>query len=166
MSERFERLRAICAQAGLQPVLPADGDCLRELRERHALPSQLARTLFDLNMQRLRQADCVLANLSPFRGPLEPDSGTVFEVSAAAALGKPVAAYFEGASQSLLERTRRALGPLRLNEVGEPFDSHYGQMVEDFGLPMNLMLACSCPAFESAHEALHWLTCRLQAVRA
>lgn len=157
VQDRFARLHALCLREGFEPVRPADAECLRELRERCAQPEQLARRLFELNMQRLRLADCVLANLNPFRGPLEPDSGTVFEVSAAVTLGKPVAVYFEGASQSLLERAQRTLGALRRNEHGEAFDPCYGQLVEDFGLPMNLMLACSCPAFENEVEALRWL---------
>ena len=42
------------------------------------------------NLEAIRAADFVMANLNDFRGPGEPDSGTAFEVGFAAALGKPV----------------------------------------------------------------------------
>jgi nucleoside 2-deoxyribosyltransferase len=157
-AERFARLEAFCAQAGVVGLRPAETQV--PVAERGGLlssPAQRARVLFEANMLRLRQACCVLANLSPFRGEIEPDSGTAFEVGAAVALGKPVALYFEGASQSYLQRVASRLGPLRVVPGAGSFDPRYGHLVEDFGLSANLMLASSCPAFECPLEALRWL---------
>lgn len=62
----------------------------------------------------------------------EPDSGTVFEVGFAHALGKPVAAVLA-------------------------MDGRYDMLIEDFGGPLNLMLSESCRVFHDAALALDWL---------
>jgi hypothetical protein len=76
----------------------------------------------------------VLANLNPFRGA-EPDSGTCVEIGYALALGKPVVGY----AADLLPLRERT------NASGPGADGRYrdvdGMVVEDFGLPLNLMLA-------------------------
>src|SRR5260221_12941765 len=77
-----------------------------------------------------------MANLDDFRGPGEADSGTAFEVGFAVALGKPVWAYCND-DGTLLERAHAQTG-----EQGEPLCAR-GFVVEDFGLPKNLMLACA-----------------------
>ncbi|WP_232231983.1 nucleoside 2-deoxyribosyltransferase [Burkholderia sp. WSM2230] len=77
----------------------------------------------------------VMANVGDFRGVGEPDSGTAFEIGFAAAFGKPIWAYRDDLS-ALRERvpcTATALGGL----------CERGYLVEDFGLPVNLMLACA-----------------------
>lgn len=121
--EHGERLKALCADVGLQGLYPLD----------NALPAGLtgsaaARWIYASNIALIRQADAVLANLNDFRGH-EPDSGTAFEVGFAAALGKPVWAYLDD-DRPLIE------------QVGTPRDAQ-GFNVEDFGLPRNLMLACA-----------------------
>ena len=83
-----------------------------------------AKTIFFGNCARIDEADFVIANLTPFRGA-EPDSGTAFEVGYACAKGKTVYGY--------LPDTR----PLR-EKLGERDEN--GFAVEDFGLPLNLML--------------------------
>ncbi|WVM89821.1 nucleoside 2-deoxyribosyltransferase [Halopseudomonas pachastrellae] len=92
------------------------------------------------HLQALRSADAVLANLGCFRGA-EPDSGTVFEVGFACALGKPVWAYFPE-QQPLIEQIPH-------DSQGRCVD---GFQVEDFGLPRNLMLACSWVGASSSAE--------------
>lgn len=116
-------LQALCAEFGHRGLYPLD----------NALPPGLhgpaaARWIFDANCAQIRQADAVLANLNDFRGH-EPDSGTAWEVGFAHALGKPVWAYLDDPR------------PLRA-QLGAPHDAQ-GYAVEDFGLPRNLMLACS-----------------------
>lgn len=86
-----------------------------------------------------------MANLNPFRGA-EPDSGTVFEVGYAIALGKPVWGYLDDARPIAL-RTAHTAHP-----DGRLLDEH-GQQVEDFGLPLNLMLACSIHVVAGGPEA-------------
>jgi nucleoside 2-deoxyribosyltransferase len=82
--------------------------------------------------------DAVLANLDFFRGP-EPDSGTCFEVGYAVARGKPVVGYIpEGGSFAERIRSRYP------QAVGEGQVDRAGWQLEEFGLPLNLMLGVPC----------------------
>ena len=92
--------------------------------------------IYRANVGLIERADCVLANLEPFRGS-EPDSGTAFEVGYALALGKPVYAYLSDAG-AYTERLAR-LAPEWLGE--HPGEDRDGWQLEGFGLPLNLMLA-------------------------
>ncbi|MGJ7502814.1 nucleoside 2-deoxyribosyltransferase [Variovorax sp. ZT5P49] len=131
--DHFVRLAAACDALNLAALLPADGN-------EEQTPDAPEKQIYQANMQRLRSADGVVANLQCFRG-MEPDSGTVFEVGAAIALGIPVVAYGvpEG---SYADRARVALRcEVDANKVLR--ESGTGIAVEDFGQPLNLMLACS-----------------------
>lgn len=79
----FQLLVAACEKLGIEALVPFD-----ESINASTPPD----AIYTRNMAMLRSADGVLANLAPFRGA-EPDSGTVFELGAAAALGLPVVAY-------------------------------------------------------------------------
>lgn len=131
--DHFVRLTEACDAVGLAALLPADGN-------EDQTPDAPEKQIYEANMQRLRSADGVVANLASFRG-LEPDSGTVFEVGAAVALGIPVAAYGvpEG---SYAERAQAAL-PCEKDANGVLRERGTGIAVEDFGQRLNLMLACS-----------------------
>ncbi|WP_295004726.1 nucleoside 2-deoxyribosyltransferase [uncultured Dechloromonas sp.] len=117
--------RALCRQAGHAALIPLDG------------METTAAGIFHANIELIRQADALLANLNPFRG-CEPDSGTCVEVGYALALGKPVVGYVD-TLESTVERVRRRQGAVGLLD-GRPVDGD-GMHVEDFGLPLNLMLA-------------------------
>lgn len=134
--ERGARLKRLCAEHGLEGLYPLDNRLPPGLT-----PAAAARWILEANIALLRSADAVLANLEPFRG-LEPDSGTVFEVGMAVALGKPVWACFDPA------------GDLRA-QVPHGADGRdaRGWLVEDFGLPRNLMLACSWTGYDATPEA-------------
>jgi nucleoside 2-deoxyribosyltransferase len=126
-------LRDLCARHGLHGLYPSDNAAPPGL----AGPA-LAHWIFQENIRLIGTADAVMANLNPFRGA-EPDSGTAFEVGYAAALGKPVWAYVDDAS-TIVERVatgREADGGAWRHVDGQ------GYTVEDFGLGLNLMLACS-----------------------
>lgn len=131
--DHFVQLGAICKALGLSALLPADGN--EELSS-----DAPEKQIYEANMQRLRGADGVVANLASFRG-MEPDSGTVFEVGAAIALGIPVVAYGvpEG---SYADRVRAAL-PCEVDANGVLREAGTGIAIEDFGQQLNLMLACS-----------------------
>ncbi|GAA5175519.1 nucleoside 2-deoxyribosyltransferase [Niveibacterium umoris] len=117
--------RALCAAHGHEALVPLDGDAID------------AAGIYAANVAMIRAADVVMANLMSFRG-VEPDSGTAFEVGFASALGKPVIGYLPDAAV-LRDRVAQGFGPLRQTEDGA-LDRN-GQRVEDFGLPLNLMLA-------------------------
>lgn len=126
-----EQLKMLCAKYGYEGRYPLDKQVPRNLP-----PLEQARWICRQNLQTLEGCDMVVANLNPFRGS-EPDSGTVFEVGYAVALGKPVWAY-TSRSSSLVEQ----LAVQRMPGGRGPVDS-LGYSVEDFGLNLNLMLACS-----------------------
>lgn len=127
-TERAETHKALCLHHGFEPLHPIDQ------------PTLSASHIYRTNIDMLRQADAVLANLNPFRGA-EVDSGTAFEVGFAIALGKPVVGYLAN-PESLCDRVGRLFGPLTF-QYGIPYDGH-GDLVENFGHPLNLMLAESC----------------------
>mgnify|MGYP001050336396 FL=1 len=134
-----ERLKALCACHGFEGLFPLDASVPP------AAGAEAARAIYRANITLLREADVVMANLAPFRGH-EPDSGTAFEVGYAAACGKPVWAYLEDA-RPLAERLATHRGP-----DGGPLDDR-GYRVEDFGLALNLMLACSATIVQGGPEA-------------
>ncbi|MDX3907444.1 MAG: nucleoside 2-deoxyribosyltransferase [Pigmentiphaga sp.] len=124
-----ERLKQLCARHGFEGLFPLDTPAPR------GAGKEAADAIYRANLQLLDGADIVMANLAPFRGH-EPDSGTAFEVGYAAARGKQVWAYTED-GRELIQRVATHVGP-----DGSPADDH-GFRVEDFGLSVNLMLACS-----------------------
>ncbi|MBS1139330.1 MAG: Nucleoside 2-deoxyribosyltransferase [Proteobacteria bacterium] len=118
--------RRLCALAGHQALIPLDGV--------ETTPAGI----YHANIELIRSADAVLANLNPFRG-CEPDSGTCVEVGFALALGKTVVGYLaDGATTT--QRVAKACGGELEVCAGRPVDRD-GMFVEDFGLPLNLMLA-------------------------
>lgn len=156
VEERLARLEAQCRLLGFTPIRPVDGA---------QLPSEeAAQAIFDGNMSRIRSCDAVLANLCPFRGPVEPDSGTVFELGAACALGKLVVGYGVDPRVPLRARIETELG-LAAGPDGL-WDANCGARVEDFGLPLNLMLGVSVPCFPTSLEALEALALRRRQVGA
>lgn len=147
--ERGAYLKGLCSEKAMVGLYPFDNEVDQNLP-----PAQKAAMISQMNMDMIRRADAVLANLNCFRG-LEPDSGTVFEVGMAIALGKPVWVYFDG------PETLRKLVP----HDADGFDAD-GFMVEDFGLPMNLMLACTWAGHsKTAEEAVTALASMLWAAK-
>ena len=123
------------------------------LRAAFGLLAALPQRIYDGNVALIRRCDAVVANLRPFRGHVEPDSGTVFEIGMAVALGKPVAAYLPQSGLSYAERVSRHF-PTRRDASGAVWDEANGLLVEGFGEPMNLMLSRSTHLFESFEEAV------------
>ena len=138
-------LKALCDQHGLEGLYPFDNEVPEGL-----MPEEAAAVICNANIEMIKACDAMLANLNPFRGA-EPDSGTAFEVGMAVALGKPVWAYF-AANGSLREQ---------IAHDAAGFDAQ-GFQVEDFGLPRNLMLACTwAGSSETAEEAIESLVAHL-----
>ncbi|RMO97777.1 Nucleoside 2-deoxyribosyltransferase [Pseudomonas syringae pv. philadelphi] len=133
--EHGRYLKALCTAHGLEGLYPFDNDVTPG-----QTPQEAAQQIYAMNVAMIHRCSAVLVNLNVFRG-LEPDSGTAFEVGMAVALNKPVWAYFEPVA------SLRELVPH--DENG--FDQQ-GFLVEDFGLPRNLMLACSWAGTSSTVE--------------
>lgn len=128
-------IRALCAARGIIPLLPGAGG----LTDPKAICEE--------NLNLILGSDAVIANMDPFRGPIEPDSGTVFEAGFAHAAGKPLIIRL---SDRRPYRDRLA-GALHVREDGS-LAAADGALVEDFGLPLNLMLACSADLIVSTLE--------------
>jgi nucleoside 2-deoxyribosyltransferase len=130
-AEYGEHLRQLCASRGFVGLYPLDASLDPAL---HGVAAAAA--ICQANLALIDQADLVMANLNPFRGH-EPDSGTAFEVGYAHARGKPVWAY-TGQTLPLAEQVlgQSAQGELRHVDAN-------GYTIENFGLSLNLMLACS-----------------------
>lgn len=128
--QRGEELKATCHEFGFTGLFPMDNDAPPGLHDK-----ALARWIFDANIALIRKSQYVMANVNNFRG-LEPDSGTSFEIGYAAALGLTVWAYTAD-GRPMIEQI-----PCRMTPDGYRVDAD-GFTVENFGLPRNLMLACS-----------------------
>lgn len=124
-----EQLKALCAAYGFEGLFPLDN----VIADFDHTPNT-ATAIREANIALIKHADIVMANLNPFRG-FEPDSGTVYEVGFAEALGKPVFGY---------AADRRHM-PARLREHQqldkEAQQCNAGKQIESFALSHNLMLA-------------------------
>lgn len=123
--QRGAKMKMMCAEKGFIGLYPFDNE------------ADTAQAIFAGNCGLIDSADIVIANLNTFRGA-EPDSGTCFEVGYAFAKGKTVYGYVSDA-RSLREK------------LGERDED--GFSVEDFGLPLNLMLSCSARIVEGDFAA-------------
>ena len=149
----FDGLQARCAALGLLGVRPSDGGLSQAAEASKGSGNEIAQRIYAANVVLIRDCDAVLANLMPFRNPLEPDSGTVFEVGMAVALGKPVAGFVPDLGLAYEDKVARVCG-LQRDAAGLAWDVSHGFMIEAFGQPMNLMLSRSTALFGSADEAL------------
>lgn len=141
-----ERLKALCGEFGLHGLYPLD----HSVPEGIAHPPEQARWIYQANLALIAEADAVLANLNPFRGA-EPDSGTAFELGYAAALGKPLFGYIDEGGTC----AERLPCEWQGDETGCDRD---GNQIENFGLPLNLMLGVPAKiAVGGAREALELL---------
>jgi nucleoside 2-deoxyribosyltransferase len=127
------RMRELCRAAGHEALLPLDGGQVT------------AAAIYHNNLLQLDVADAVLANLNPFRGA-EPDSGSCVEVGYALARGLPVIGYANDL-RPLRERLQATPG------ADGRWCDDAGRTVEDFGLPLNLMLAVPLQLVQGGVEA-------------
>jgi nucleoside 2-deoxyribosyltransferase len=129
------RRREICEAAGFAAVSGRDSPLVE------TEPSEaMAREIYAGVLERLRGADAVVANLTPWRGPTA-DSGVAFEAGFAAALGKPVFAYINVATEEEAEyrgRVERIIGATP--DEDDRWRDDDGNEIEDFALPETLML--------------------------
>ena len=121
---RGQAMKQLCKRYGFEGLYPLDNE------------AQSAQEILAGNLKLIEEADIVMANMNPFRG-MEPDSGTAFEVGYAVGKGKRIYVYLEDC------RTLR-------QKIGET-DAR-GFAVEDFSLPLNLMIACSAVVVEGGLE--------------
>ncbi|UFS62845.1 nucleoside 2-deoxyribosyltransferase [Sulfurimonas sp. HSL-3221] len=124
-----EALKQLCSEHGFEGLFPLDNAI-----EAFDHPHKTAEAIRKANIDLIRRADIVMANLNPFRG-FEPDSGTVYEVGFAEALGKPVFAYAAD-RRHMLERLRE-----HQRLASDAVQCLEGKSIESFALSHNLMFA-------------------------
>lgn len=131
-----EQLKLHCALAGAEGIYPLDGEPLHDavsIRQRCI-------TMIDA-------ADILVANISPFRGH-HMDPGTAWEIGYAQARGKPVHRY------SRDRRTLRERVPATLDATEWVYRDAEGYLIEDLGLPENLMIAAGSEVHPTAGAAI------------
>lgn len=126
---RMEAIRKLCREYGLEPYFQG------KKTEPEQVPLD-ADAIFKKNLEMIDGCDIVAANLNPFRG--EMDCGTAFEIGYAYAIGKPVYGYM----MDVRSQTERHQGLIDKD----------GFTVENFGYPLNLMIACSTDIVEGTLE--------------
>ena len=132
--------RELTETAGFIGVAGREGP-LTEARSTEARNSELgAREIYADTLIRLRSCEAVIANLTPWRG-VGCDPGTAFEVGFAAALGLPVFAYLNVASEDEADHLGRVEAYIgaELDAEGRWRDPD-GCEIDDYGLPENPML--------------------------
>lgn len=127
-----DKVRKILSDNGLTPLLPIDNDV--EDWRKH--PSLIAMEIYAKNVAMIDQADAVIANIEPFRGP-HMDPGTAFEIGYAVARGKRVYCYSPHAKTVMVDRIEYVQADGRFWDNG-------GMMIEDFGNTENLMITVPC----------------------
>ena len=129
--QRGEKYTQLCTNHGYIGSYPLDNviDFKQEKKK-------IALDIFLANKQLIDECDIVVANLNSFRGK-EADSGTVWECGYAFAQGKRVYGYMHSTKDYIKEF------PDAVEEDGALYDEE-NRLIEDFGHPINLMIACSC----------------------
>lgn len=129
--EELEYKAQMCRYVGLVPLTPLDNnipDGLTKLEQ--------AEFIYSSNMELIRSADAIIADITPFRG-ISCDPGTAFEIGAAKALGKVVYLYSD--QYRCYHRYKDRVDM----EFPDPHMLKEHPIVEDFGLADNLMIALS-----------------------
>jgi len=138
------RLKQLAAEYGFIGLFPLDNVITAQ-----GSPHEVARAIRDTNINLIKSADIIMANLNPFRG-LEPDSGTVFEVGFATALGKDVYGYAADRREMIVrirEKQQLSDGATLCRE---------GKVIEDFQLSHNLMMI-DCVVATDAESCLAYI---------
>jgi nucleoside 2-deoxyribosyltransferase len=136
-----ERIKKLSKDHGIIPHIPGDGTDSNDPED-----------IFNECLELLRGADGVIANLNPFRGRVEPDSGTSFELGYAHALGKWSIVYLEDLRDIKIKIKDYPIGPIKGSDVCPD-----GTIPEDLGYPINLMLAQPATRIASnLKEAVEW----------
>jgi nucleoside 2-deoxyribosyltransferase len=118
----------LCARHGLIGLYPLDATI-------DLAASDASLQIFRGNEAMMDEADIIIANLTPFRGP-GADPGTVYELGYMAGRGK----FCLGYSNDPLPYAERVAHFTEVNSSGDWLIDAQGLTVEDFGLTDNLMM--------------------------
>eukprot|EP00759_Apiculatamorpha_spiralis_P044735 PhF_6_TR4163/c0_g1_i1/m.5591 len=96
--------KLLCTQYGCIGSFPMDKDL--DLSQ-YQTKQEMGFAISIANEHLMRSCDCIIANLTPYRG-VSADVGTAFEVGFMRALGKPIFAY-SNVKANFSERVRKTL---------------------------------------------------------
>lgn len=125
---------AVCERLGWKGLSPVDNEVITEGRS----PDAIAMAIYHGNIAMMDQADAIIANITPFRGP-HMDPGTAFEIGYFAARGKPIMVYTQHADD-LVDRVTAWSGEGGVSRHGEEIRDRNAHAVENFGFRENLMI--------------------------
>lgn len=135
-----EDLKSLLSLHGLIGVFPFDNEV-----KTFDSKVDTAKSIYNANINSIRDCNGVLANLEPFRGP-STDVGTAFEIGYAVSLGLPVVGYL--GNRSSLDR-QESNEKFYFGDYSEYKNRvinklpHDGMSVEDWDLYDNLMIMCA-----------------------
>ncbi len=135
--ERGKHLKELCFKYGFIGLFPLDNE-ISTINKK-----DMARQIYDGNINLINSADIVVADVNFFRG-YEPDSGTMFEIGYATALKKPVYGYIDS-MEPLVKKIRHI-------QIDQEYFDDDGMIIENFGLPINLMIGMSTTIIEGNFE--------------
>lgn len=131
-----KRKQQLCENQGAIGLFPLDNAV--DLREPDA-----AYTIFLSNKALMDDADCCIANLTPFRGP-SADVGTVLEMGYMIGQGKPVFGYSNDNRHYIKRVLYGGYGGKRSSSHDDNrWIDRQEALIEDFGLHDNIMIDCS-----------------------
>jgi nucleoside 2-deoxyribosyltransferase len=122
--------KSLCAHYGFLGLPPLDVEIT-------AKSDPTSKRIFARNLALMRQADLIIANLTPFRG-VSADPGTVFELGWFDGAGKPAYGY-SNVGSNLETRVAAAFAPVKPGPAGRRI-ANDGMSIEGFGLGDNLMI--------------------------
>src|SRR3954467_9579489 len=129
-ADRIGRLkRDICKRHGPEGRFPLDGNPPES-------DEPLSLRVFRANTTLMDQADAIIANLTPFRGP-SADCGTVFELGYMLGKGNKLCLGYSNIARSYFERVRDRV---EMHADGSKFRDPDDLEVENFQLVDNLMI--------------------------
>jgi nucleoside 2-deoxyribosyltransferase len=134
------RKKEICARFGIVGLFPFHSEIDEAIQ--HVTPPAVR--LFRGCTAMMEDADAVIAHLTPFRGP-SADVGTIFELGYMAARGKICAGY-SNRRDRYIDRIERAPSVSPDGDGLVNLDCE-GHVIENFGLPDNLMVVQALEAF-------------------
>src|SRR5690625_2857145 len=129
-AERAEQHKCLCRMHGFEPLHPVD----------QVEPT--AQSIYQHNVELIEQADAVSTNANPCRGA-KPVSSTVFDNRYAVTQCKPIVNYIQQTITSA-KNVKKFYDPVYYDQVREQWVDQSDYMVEDFNLPLYLMLSIPC----------------------
>lgn len=133
-----KRKKELCARFGLVGLFPLDSEMTEEGGK------SLSLRIFRGNTAMMEEADAIIANLTPFRGP-SADPGTIYELGFMAGQRKICFGY-SNVSGTYLDKVL-AHNPVQKDAQRARYVDKEGAAVEDFELPDNLMIVHALEEF-------------------